>query len=101
MRASLVASWLIFTVAQVGWGQAKPLDYEYFKTKVQPIFASKRAGRARCIACHQNRTGLSLAVLSPGETSWNEQQTRHNYEVASQLVVPGQPAASRLLMHPL
>ena len=32
---------------------ARPsLDYEFFKTKVQPIFLNKRPGHARCIACH-------------------------------------------------
>jgi hypothetical protein len=81
--------------------QTKPLDYEFFKTRVQPIFMKKQAGRARCISCHQNRTAFSLATLAPGATTWDEQQTRHNYEVASQLVVPGQPMSSRLLMHPL
>jgi hypothetical protein len=87
--------------ASAASAQTKALDYEFFKTRVQPIFMSKRAGRARCIACHQNRTALALATLAPGAKGWDEQQTRHNYEVASQLVVPGQPMSSRLLMHPL
>src|SRR6476661_8758065 len=102
MRATLVASGLMFAIG-TGAGSAQQIkpDYEVFKTKVQPIFLSKRAGRARCVACHQNRTGLALAVLSPGASTWSEEQTRHNSEIASQFVVPGQPAASRLLMHPL
>ena len=97
MRATLV----LLMAAAAASAQTKALDYEFFKTRVQPIFMSKRAGRARCIACHQNRTALSLATLAPGATGWDEQQTRHNYEVASQLVVPGQPMSSRLVMHPL
>jgi hypothetical protein len=111
MRSSLLASAAVVALAigfarvssaqQAGTAQAKPLDYEFFKTRVQPIFLTKRAGHARCISCHQGRTALSLATLSPGATTWTEEQTRHNYEVASQLVVPGQPASSRLLMHPL
>jgi hypothetical protein len=102
MKVSLVASSLMLSVAAgSSWAETKSLDYDYFKTKVQPIFMSKRAGRARCVSCHQGRTGLALAAVSPGATSWNEQQTRHNYDVASQLVVAGQPGASRLLMHPL
>ena len=34
------------------------LDYEYFKTRVQPIFLAERAGHARCIACHGSGTPL-------------------------------------------
>jgi hypothetical protein len=112
MRSSLLASAAVLALAiafdgrvssaqQAGTAQAKPLDYEFFKARVQPIFLNKRPGHARCVSCHQGRTGLSLATLSPGATTWNEDQTRHNYEVASQFVVPGQPSSSRLLMHPL
>jgi len=79
----------------------KALDYEFFKTRVQPVFLHKRPGHARCVTCHAGRTGFTLASLSPGVTTWNEEQTRHNYQVASQLVVPGDPTSSRLLMHPL
>ncbi len=79
----------------------KALDYEFFKTRVQPVFLHKRPGHARCITCHAGRTALTLASLSPGVTAFNEEQTRHNYQVASQLVVPGDPTSSRLLMHPL
>ena len=28
------------------------LDYEYFKTQVQPVFLVKRAGYTRCVVCH-------------------------------------------------
>ena len=79
----------------------KSLDYEFFKTRVQPVFLHKRKGNARCVICHAGRTGFTLASLSPGATTWSEEQSRHNYEVASHLVVPGDPTASRLLMHPL
>ena len=30
------------------------LDYDYFKTRVQPIFLAKRPGHARCVTCHAN-----------------------------------------------
>ena len=32
------------------------LDYDFFKTRVQPIFVNKRPGHARCIACHGQGT---------------------------------------------
>lgn len=99
MRVALFASATVFTV--VVCAQQAPLDYELFKTQVQPIFLNKRPGHARCVSCHVGRTGLSLAAMSPGAKTWNEDQTRQNYQTASQFVQPGQPTASRLLMHPL
>jgi hypothetical protein len=79
------------------------LDYEYFKTKVQPIFLAKRAGHARCISCHVVPTGaiFQLQKLSPGETTWDEEQSRKNFEAVSKLVASPGNAKSPLLVHPL
>jgi hypothetical protein len=78
------------------------LDYEYFKTKVQPIFLNKRPGHARCVSCHAGGSGaiLHLQPLSPGSTTWNEEQSRKNFEVVKQLVTPGN-LQTLLLLHPL
>ncbi len=32
---------------------------------------------------------------------WTEEQSRRNFENVSRLVVPGDPGASKLLLHPL
>src|SRR5215472_16157067 len=79
-----------------------PLDFEAFKNTVQPIFLKERPGHARCYGCHtaSNRV-FHLATLSPGLSDWTEEQSRQNFKSASQLVSPGQPLQSRLLMHPL
>lgn len=79
---------------------AVQLDYEYFKTKVQPIFLAKRAGHARCITCHDTGNPR-LQDLSPGATTWNEDQSQKNFESWQRAVVPGTPMASKLLTHPL
>jgi len=97
MRVAWMAISMIVTAA----ASAAPLDYEFYKNRVQPIFLNKRAGNARCVSCHQSRTGFLLARLSPGAKTWNEEQTRQNYEIAKQFVYPGDPSRSRLLMHPL
>ena len=88
-----------------GGGQAAPaggakLDYEFFKTKVQPIFLAKRPGHARCIACHGSGTPLRLQPLSPGSSSWNEEESRKNFEAMQRVASPGN-LKSRLLVHPL
>jgi hypothetical protein len=80
------------------------LNYEFFKTKVQPVFLAKRPARARCVACHSragNNTAFRLQPLSPGSTDWNEEQSRKNFESTKVLVVPGNVEKSRLLIHPL
>ena len=76
------------------------LDYEFFKTKVQPIFLAKRPGHARCIACHGSGTPLRLQPLSPGSATWNEEESRKNFEVVQRVASPGN-LKSRLLVHPL
>ena len=81
---------------------ATTLDYEYFKVKVQPIFLNKRPGNARCIVCHREGAGgFQLQPLPPDRTSWNEEESRRNFESASHKVVPGDPLNSRICMHPL
>jgi hypothetical protein len=98
-----------FAVAQTSGGpdaQTPQLDYEFFKTRVEPIFLKNRsADHARCYTCHQvgHHGGgpLSLDTLTPGMTFWNEEQSRHNFEIVSKLVVPGNPSLSLLLRMPM
>ena len=82
--------------------QPATLDFEFFKSDVQPIFLEKRAGFTRCVVCHsdEGRVGF-LEPLAPGAMAWDEEQSRSNFEAVSRLVTPGDPLGSRLLMHPL
>src|SRR5260370_622604 len=57
-----------------------PLDYEYFKTMVQPIFLAKRPGHARCIACHTSGTPLRLQPLSPGHPTWTDEESPKTFQ---------------------
>ena len=81
---------------------AVELDFEFFRTQVQPIFLERKAGFTRCVVCHAEggRVGF-LEELAPGAEEWTEEQSRANFEAAARLVVPGDPLASRLLVHPL
>ena len=79
---------------------SKTLDYEYFKTKVQPIFLAKRPGHARCIACHGSGTPMRLQPIAAGQTTWSDEDSRKNFDTVRRFVVPGS-VKSRLLMHPL
>ena len=93
---------LIFTLL-VSPARAQTLDYDSFKTQVEPIFLQKRAGHARCYVCHAERSNNSfrLEKLSPGASSWTEEQSRRNFAMASRLVTPAKPEESLLLLHPL
>ena len=76
------------------------LDFQFFKERVQPIFLNKRPRHARCIACHDAGTPMRLQPLSPGATTWDDEQSRKNFEVVRREVVPGN-MKSKLLVHPL
>jgi hypothetical protein len=78
--------------------QTSALDFELFRTRVQPVFLKKRDGHARCVVCHTRATTpFRLRPLSPERSSWSDEESRLNYEAASRLVVPGEPLSSRLL----
>ena len=76
------------------------LDFNFFKTRVQPIFLKKRPGHARCISCHGSGTPLRLQPLDPGKTTWTEEESRKNFEAIQRVARPGF-LKSKLLLHPL
>lgn len=97
----LAASVALMAVAACA--QQQDSDYQYFKENIQPIFLKTRSTHGRCVTCHAggNGGGFVLQPLSPGASTWDEEQTRKNYIEVSQLVSPGKPESSQLLMHPL
>ena len=97
--AAVLAAAAVFSIASRA---APALDYEFFKLRVQPIFLQKRDGHTRCYVCHaESNNAFRLERLSPGANTWSEEQSRKNFEMASILVNPGDPATSRLLQQPL
>ncbi len=99
----LTAAALVLASASVMSPHAAPvLDFGFFRARVEPIFLEKRAGHARCYVCHvDGNNAFRLERLSPGAKAWSEEQSRRNFEMASRLVNPGDPATSRLLQQPL
>src|SRR5262245_32618661 len=100
----VIATWALMTI---GFAVQQPqaplpapaqLDFEFFKTRVQPIFLAKRPGRARCVSCHTAGTPMRLQPLSPGSATWDEEQSRQNFDVVRQRVIPGS-LQSKLLIH--
>jgi hypothetical protein len=100
----IAAGLVLVAAAPSGPAQSQPaasLNYEFFKTKVQPVFLEKRAGHTRCVVCHvTNNAPFHLVPLSPGAASWNEEQSRQNFELIQRVAAPG-VADSPLVKHPL
>ena len=67
---------------------APPLDFEFFKTKVEPIFLAKRDGHTRCVACYSKGTPMRLQELTPGAATWSEEQSRKNFQIVLPRVDP-------------
>ncbi len=81
---------------------AQTLDFESYRTKVEPIFLKKRPTHARCYVCHEGtRTALRLQTLPEGQKTWTLEQSRKNFESVSTLVNKTNVMASPLLKHPL
>jgi len=57
--------------------QTPSLDYELFKTRMEPIFLARRPGHARCYACH---------ALGAGEG--NAPNAAHGYRESRLLARP-------------
>ena len=99
MRTILIAGALALMAIPAMAGQQATLDYEYFKTKVQPIFLTKRPGHARCISCHGSGTPLRLQPLASGATAWTDEESQKNFQVVKRVASAGEK--SRLITHPL
>jgi hypothetical protein len=90
------------TSAQQASTEKSPLDFQVYRSRVEPIFLKKRGEHARCYACHsQNESAFHLQKLLPGQTTWTEEQSRLNFKSVAQLVTPGDTSDSKLLLHPL
>ena len=100
----LVAAGALLPASLSGQTTAPPaLDFDVFRTSVQPIFTAKRDGLMTCLTCHNGKVGtrLRLQPLADGVTTWSAEDARKNFDSARSLVKPGLPMESRLLTHPL
>ena len=78
------------------------LDFDFFKTKVQPVLLKTRPGHAPCYSCHVLESrAFRLQLLNPGSTTWTDEQSKKNFKSAFDQVEPGDALRSRLLRHPL
>jgi hypothetical protein len=83
--------------------QPKPsLDYGFYKSRVEPIFLTKKDGHTRCVVCHEaSNNNFHLERLGAGANAWTDAQSHRNFEMVEKLVNPGDPDTSLLTKHPL
>src|SRR5262249_51946588 len=100
--AVLLAATLVL-LPTTGACAAEALDYAAYRARIEPFFLAKRPGHVRCYVCHGQRSNnaFRLESLPPGRATWTEEQSRRNFATVATLVVSGDPAVSRLLLHPL
>jgi hypothetical protein len=81
---------------------AQSLDFEVYRTRVEPIFSKARAGHARCVVCHaEANNSFKLQAWGAKTKAFTEAQSRLNFQMILELVTPGNPEGSLLLLHPL
>ena len=97
----IIALGLILVAASASAAEVA-LDYDFYKNRVEPIFMKKRPTHGRCYTCHaEANNAFRLQKLSPGMSSWSEDQSQSNFQKVSALVVAGEPDKSKFLLHPL
>ncbi len=76
------------------------VDFEFFQSCVQSVFANPREGQLRCSNCHSN--GLIGFAPAPGRGDvWTEEEAQRAYRLISRVITPGNPEQSRFLLKPL
>ncbi len=101
IRTAVISALVLGTLSFAS--EAATLDYDYFKSKVQPIFLTKRPGHAPCVMCHAEATNmLRLQKLPEGQTAWSEEDTRKNFDTVAKIVgAVDDPLTAKILTHPL
>ncbi len=93
---------LLFLALVPAIALAQSLDFETYRTQVEPIFLKKRPSHARCVSCHVAALSrFQLQLLPEGQTAWTPEQSHLNFEAVSQLVNFADVLASPILKHPL
>ncbi len=87
--------------ATPGSQAAQRLDFQFYRTRIEPILQKKRPGLVACYKCHSANNVRFLQRLPAGRTAFSEEESRRNFETVSLLVTPGEPLKSRILVHPL
>ena len=76
------------------------LDFEFFRSCVQPVFANPREGHIRCSNCHSSGL-IGFAPVAQAGKTWSDEEANRAFRTVSRLIIPGNPEQSRFLLKPL
>ena len=77
-----------------------PIDFEFFRACVQPVFANPREGHIKCSNCHAEGI-IGFAPVPENGSTWSEQEAKRAFSTITRLILPGNPEQSRFLLKPL
>ncbi len=77
------------------------VDFEFFRSCVQNVFANPRDGHIKCSNCHGSGFAGFAPVPAEGRRAWNDVEARRAFQTMRRLIVPGNPQQSRFLLKPL
>lgn len=100
----VIADWVRSASADAVAAPPPPpnVDFDFFRSCVQPIFLNPIPGAVACQECHGGGGNAAFArSIAGGRDFWDEAESRQNFEVILRLIEPGYPMNSRFLMHPL
>jgi len=81
-------------------GPEPTVDFTFFRSCVQQVFANPREGQIKCSQCHNG--GLAGFAPPPKDgKQWNDEEAKRAYTSLSRLIIPGNPEQSRFLLKPL
>jgi cytochrome c5 len=76
------------------------LDFEFFRTCVQQVFATPREGQIRCSNCHAGGI-IGFAPAPQKGNSWSDEEAKRAFQQISRLIIPGNAEQSRFMLKPL
>ena len=96
-----ILNWISSLPADKYVAKADPaLDFDFFRSCVQPVFANAREGHIKCSNCHAGGL-IGFAPAPQDGKAWNDQEARRAFSTLSRLILPGNPDQSRFLLKPL
>jgi hypothetical protein len=76
------------------------VDFTFFQSCVQKVFATPREGHISCSSCHAG--GLAGFAPPPQDgKSWSDAEAKRAFQSISRLIIPGNPEQSRFMLKPL
>ncbi len=76
------------------------LDFTFFQSCVQQVFATPREGHISCSNCHAGGL-VGFAPPPQNGKSWSDAEAKRAYQTISRLIIPGNPEQSRFMLKPL